>query len=468
VHRLFALLLPIALVSTSFAQSIPIKPYVPSPDAKTPIADAYRDAASQIIGAALSDDTAYKRLAYLSDHIGNRISGSTQLEAAIKWAVEEMKKDGLDNVRAEKVMVPHWVRGQESATLLEPIERNLTMLGLGNSVGTPPEGITADVIVVNSFDELEKLGEQVKGKIVLYNVPFTNYGETVAYRGGGPSRAAKLGAVAALVRSVGPVSLNTPHTGALRYDETQPKIPAAALTIEGAETLARMQARGEKIRLRLKMEAKFLPDAESANVVAELKGSEKPDEIVVIGGHFDSWDVGTGSTDDGGGCMIAWETIRLLKKLNLRPKRTIRVVFWTNEENGTRGGNGYRDAHKDELANHVLAIESDSGVFKPLGFGLGAKAPDAARGQVTDILALLKGIGADRLGGEGGGTDIGPIMQEGVIGMGLNVDGAHYFDIHHTWADTMDKIDPREMQLCVATLAVMSYVVADMPNRLGR
>ena len=465
------LLLMLALVAPSFAQSPAQKAVVPSAatsSGQVSFADAYREAAGRIIGAALTDDTAYRRLAYLSDRIGHRLSGSPQLEAAIAWAVAEMKRDGLDNVRAEKVMVPHWVRGQESAEVLEPTRRQLVMLGLGNSVGTPPEGITAEVVVVRNFDELETLGERVRGKIVLYNVPFTSYGETVPYRSNGASRAARYGAVGALIRSVGPVSLRTPHTGALRYAEEQPKIPAAALTIEDAETLARMQARGETIRLRLKMEAKFLPDAESANVVAELRGRELPDEVIVIGGHLDSWDVGTGSTDDGGGCMVSWEVIRLLKRLNLRPRRTIRVVLFTNEENGLRGGLGYRDAHKGELANHVLAIESDSGVTRPTGFGLANTAPPAVRATINEIATLLRGINADRIAENGGGADIGPIMQEGVPGMGLNVDSSHYFDIHHTPADTMDKIDLHSMSLCVATMAVMAYVVADMPTRLGR
>ena len=326
--------------------------------------DSYRAAAARIIGAALTSDRAYSRLAHLTDHIGNRISGSKNLERAIEWAVAEMKRDGLDNVRAEKVMVPHWVRGEESLEMLTPVPRNLQVLGLGNSVGTPAEGITAEAIVVRNFAELDRLGEKVRGKIVVYNVPFTSYGATVAYRLQGASRAARYGAVAALVRSITPVSLQTLHTGAMNYDANQPKIPVAAITIEVAEFLQRMNDRGDRPTLRLKMEAKFLPDAESANVIAEIKGSEKPDEVIVIGGHFDSWDVGQGAHDDGGGCIVAWETIRLLKELGLRPRRTIRVVLYTNEENGLRGGNAYRDAHRAELAKHILAIESDSGVYQ--------------------------------------------------------------------------------------------------------
>jgi carboxypeptidase Q len=428
--------------------------------------DRYRDAAARIIGAALTSDHAYARLAHLTDHIGNRISGSQNLERAIAWAITEMKRDGLDNVRTEKVMVPHWVRGEESLEMLAPVPRKLQMLGLGNSVGTPAEGITAEAVVVRSFDELDRLGEQVRGKIVVYNAPFVNYGATVEYRLRGASRAARYGAVAALVRSITPVSLQTPHTGAMNYDPEQPKIPVAAVTIEVAQFLQRMNDRGDHPRLKLKMEAKFLPDAESANVIAEIKGSEKPDEVIVIGGHFDSWDVGQGAHDDGGGCIVAWETVRLLKELGLRPRRTIRVVLWTNEENGLRGGTAYHDAHKAEIAKHILAIESDSGVYRPEGFGLVDTAPLQVRSNLLEIAKLLSGIGADQIAADGGGADISPMMHDGVPGASLDVDGTHYFDIHHTHADTLDKVNPRELALCVATMAVMAYTVADMPESL--
>jgi carboxypeptidase Q len=437
---------------------------LPPPSVKI---DNYRAPAGRIIGTALTNDKAYARLAHLTDHIGHRLSGSQNLERAIEWAVTEMKRDGLDNVRAEKVMVPHWVRGEESLEVITPAPRKLTMLGLGNSVATPAEGITAEAVVVRSFDELATLGERVRGKIVVYNVPFSNYGATVRYRSSGASRAARYGAVAAIVRSITPVSLQTPHTGAMIYDEEQPKIPAAAITIEGAEFLQRMHDRGERLTLRLKMEAKFLPDTESANVIGEIKGSERPDEVVLVSGHFDSWDVGQGAHDDGGGCIIVWEAVRLVKELGLRPRRTIRVVLYTNEENGLRGGNAYRDAHRAELSKHILAIESDSGVYRPRGFGLAATAPPQVRANLQEIARLLAGIGADHIAESGGGADIGPIMREGVVGASLNVDGSSYFDIHHTPADTLDKIDPKHLALCVATMAVLAYTVADIPQPLS-
>lgn len=470
MRRIFSLILVIALVIIQAPAQQPAPAAAPEPPKPLPAprvkSDEYRERASRIIGAALTSDTAYRKLAWLTDRIGNRLSGSESLERAIAWAVSEMKRDGLDNVRAEKVMVPHWVRGEESLELLEPTPRRLSMLGLGNSVGTPPEGLTAEAVVVRNFEELDALGEKVRGKVVVYNAPYVNYGQTVAYRGTGASRASKYGAVAALVRSITPVSLQTPHTGALRYSDDSPKIPAAAVTIEGAEMLQRMYDRGEHPRVRLKMEARFLPDAESANVVAELKGREKPDEVVLIGGHIDSWDVGQGAHDDGGGCIVSWEAARLLKSLNLRPRRTIRVVLFTNEENGLRGGNGYRDAHKAEVANHVLVVESDIGVFRPTGFGLSEKASPQARADFIEIAKLLSGIRADRIDPDGEGADIGPLMREGVTGASLNVDASHYFDIHHTHADTFDKVSPQELAACVAVMAVMAYVVADMPDRL--
>jgi len=424
----------------------------------------YRDAAGHLMGEAVSSDFAWQRLAYLGDTYGNRLSGSPNLEAAIKWAVAEMKRDGLENVHTEAVKVPHWVRGRESLEIVGPVPQPLVMLGLGNSIGTPAGGIEADLLVLRSFDELDAAHDRVKGKIVLFNVPFTTYGDTVRYRSTGPSRVAALGGVAMLVRSVGPGGLRTPHTGALSYADGQPQIPAAAITTEDAARLQRMADRGTPVRLKLVMEAKFLPEADSANVVGEIRGRELPNEVVVIGGHFDSWDVGTGSTDDGGGCIATWEALRLMKKLNLRPRRTVRVVLWTNEENGGRGGLAYRDQHIEELPNHVMMLESDGGVFRPTGFGF--SGTDAGRAKVRDIATLLSGIHADTISASGGGADIGPsVQQAGIAAMALEVDG-NYFLIHHTPADTIDKIDPLEIARSSAAIAVMTYVIAEMPDRL--
>jgi carboxypeptidase Q len=435
------------------------------PASVNPIASRYQAIADRLIDAALQDSSAWNKLAELADRFGHRLSGSPALEQAIDWIQAEMKRDGLENVRGEPVMVPHWVRGAESAELVEPRAAKLPMLGLGGSVGTPKEGITAEVLVVSSFDDLKARGELAKGKIVLYDVPFTTYGQTVQYRGAGAIEAAKLGAVASMIRSVGPFGMRTPHTGAMRYDPAVPKIPHFAITMEDAAMLHRMQSRGQRIVVRVTMEAETLPDAPSRNLIAELVGREKPDEVVVIGGHVDSWDVGTGAMDDGGGVMIAWQAVHLLHRLGLRPRRTIRVVGWTNEENGGRGGQGYRDAHQGELAKHLLAIESDGGLFHPVGFGY--SGPEPGRGLVRQVASLLQRIGADSVGASGGGADIAPIMQAGVPGMGHEVDGGRYFWYHHTEADNVDKLDPRDVALNVAAMAVMAYVVAEegLPGR---
>ena len=427
--------------------------------------DQYREPAARLIGEATGDTFAWRRLAVLTDSIGNRLSGSPQLERAIEWAVAEMKRDGLENVHTEKVVVPHWVRGNESADIVEPARHAMVMLGLGNSLGTGPGGVQADVLVVHSFNELDTAAPRVRGKIVFFNVSYTNYEETVTYRTEGPSRAARSGAVAVLVRAVGPPGLRTPHTGALQYAADAPQIPAAAVTTEDADRLQRMADRGDRVVVRLKMDAHFDADADSANVVGELRGREKPDEFVVIGGHLDSWDVGAGATDDGGGCVVTWEALRLMKKLNLRPRRTVRVVLWTNEENGTRGGIAYRDRHRSELANHVMMLESDNGVFRPLGFGF--TGGDAARQKVRAVAMLLQGIAADAILPGGEGADINPSVRDARSpSLALAVDDSKYFTIHHTPADTIDKIDPVEMAKCVAAVAVMTFVVADLPDRL--
>jgi carboxypeptidase Q len=438
-----------------------------SAQAQPPWLEGQRDTVKRIIAEARGSHAAWDRIAELTDTFGPRLAGSPQLEAAIRWAAATMREDGLENVRLEKVVVPHWVRGEESALIVEPYPGELAMLGLGNSVGTRPEGVEAELLIVSSFDELEARAGEVPGKIVLYDVPFTGYGATVRYRGSGASRAAQHGAVGMLLRSVGLPGLRTPHTGALRYDEDQPRIPAAAISVEDADRLSRIQARGQRIVVRLSMGARFLPDAESANVVAELVGREFPEEIVLLGGHYDSWDVGTGAMDDAGGCVVTWEALRILKELGLRPRRTLRLVLFTNEENGLRGGRAYRDAHAAELDDHVLALQSDSGVFRPSGFGF--TGGDEARAALEEIATLLEPLGAATIGPNGGGADIGPsVRAAGIPAMGLSVDTSRYFLLHHTQADTVSQLDPDDVSLCVASVAVMAYMVAEMPERLPR
>ena len=429
--------------------------------------DPYRANAEKLIAAAQADQFAWDRLAELTDTFGQRLSGSDNLNRAIAWAVETMKKDGLENVHTERVMIPRWVRGAESLEITNPPHHNVPLLGLGGSVATPPAGIEAEVMVVGSADDLNKRGAEAKGKIVLFNVPFTNYGETVQYRSGGASMAARLGAVASLVRAVGPMGLRTPHTGGMNYVNDVAKIPTAAIPAEDANRVQRLVNRGVKVRMRLKMEAKFEADVESFNVVGEIKGSEKPEEIVLVGGHFDSWDPGMGASDDGVGCVVTWEAARLMKKLNIRPKRTVRVVLFTNEENGTRGGNGYRDQHAHEAANHILSVESDSGVFAPAR--LGFSGSEAARKTIAEIGSLLAPLGMQEIAPGGGGADIGPISALGKVPMmAYSGDSNRYFTIHHTPADTVDRIDPQEVPKAAAALSAMIYVVADMPQALPK
>lgn len=423
----------------------------------------YRDVANRIIAAAQADSAgAWNRIAELTDTFGHRLSGSPALEQAIDWTVAAMKRDGLDNVRKEPVMVPHWVRGAESLELMSPRRQLLPMLGLGGSIATPPEGITADVMVVASFDELKARAAEAKGKIVLYDAEWRDYGYNGAFRRQGAIEAAKAGAVASLARAAGPYSMRTPHTGNMSYDSTVAKIPHASVTAEDAMMMRRMIARGQPVRVTLRMSAKTLPDAQSHNVMGELRGREKPGEIVVMGGHIDSWDVGQGAMDDAGGVVVAWEAIRLLKRLGLTPRRTIRVVGWTNEENGARGGQAYKAAHATEP--HQLAIESDGGVFAPKGFGF-TGTPEA-RKVMEAAATLLAPVGAGRLGASGGGADIGPIMTTGVPGMGLEVDDSRYFWFHHTEADTPDKLDKADVQKCVAVMAIMAYIAADVEQSL--
>ncbi len=445
----------------------------------TPIAERYRPAADRIMHAALAGNDAYNKLEHLCVVIGHRLSGSPALEEAIDWAVGAMKRDGQQDVHREKVMVPHWVRGNESAELISPRRQRLSMVGLGGSVGTPSEGITAPVLVVADEDELKAVADRVSGKIVVFNKampPYdpergSGYGSAVYYRTHGARLAAEHGALACLIRSVTATSLGTPHTGAMRYGDASRKIPAAAITIEDAETLARLQQRGITPVVRLKMEAKTHPDAPSANVIGELRGSEFPDEVIVISGHLDSWDVGHGAHDDGGGCVMAMEAINVLRKLNMVPRRTIRVVLWTNEENGLRGGKAYAKEHADELANHVAAIEADSGVFKPKGYSL--ECTDDGRQsraveQMRDIVSVFSGsIGEMNIRTGGSGADISSMKSSGVVLLGHRVEGSTYFDYHHTHADTIDKIDPKTLSENVAVMATVAYILADMPERFG-
>jgi len=440
-----------------------------------PIADRSQAVASKIIAAARADRGAYAKLAQLTDGIGHRLSGSHELELAIAWAQRTLEADG-HTVRTEPVMVPHWVRGAEDAAIVSsapngtpsPVGSPLHIIGLGGTVPTPKGGLVAQVVVVRSWDELEHT--DVKGKLVLFDVampPWTEangsgYGDVAPFRSRGPSRAAKAGAVGVLMRSITAHSLRLPHTGAVNYDPAQPKIPAAAVTVEDSLRLVRLAAQGP-VMVRLHLESQQLPDAASANVIGELRGRDKPDEIVVLGAHLDSWDVGQGAHDDGAGVVTMMQALTTLRRLGLTPRRTIRVVLFTNEENGLRGGKGYALAHASELARTVLAVESDSGGFAPRGFSVETK-PEltaAAVARFGKIATLLGPINATRVIAGHGGSDISPMVEAGVPTLGLDVDNRTYFDIHHTEADTLDKVDPAQLADDVAAVAVLAYIVAD-------
>jgi carboxypeptidase Q len=429
--------------------------------------DQYRETASRLIHASTSDDFAWRRLAELTDTYGHRLSGSENLERAIAWAVETMKRDGLENVRTESVTVPRWIRGAEAAEIVVPPRHPLAILGLGGSVATPPEGIEAEVVVVGSYDELRERAAEIRGRIVLFNALFTTYSDTVSYRTGGARAASQLGAVASLVRAVGPTGLRTPHTGSVQYGQGAPPIPAASVSAEDADRIARLRARGVQVRVRLTMAARVEADAESGNVVGEIRGRERPQDIVLLGGHFDSWDVGTGASDDAVGCIVTWETARLMKQLGIRPRRTVRIVLWTNEENGLRGATAYAARHAAHTANHVFALESDSGVFEPASLGFSGSV--AARSVVRDIGTLLAPVGLSEIVGGGGGADIGPISQAGNTPMMAYLGNpSRYFAIHHTAADTVDRIAPGEVSRAAAAIAVLAYVIAEMPERLPK
>ena len=419
-------------------------------------------AAAELAGRALSSTAQMDDLVELCDDIGARLSGSVELERAIAWSADKMRSYGLANVRTEAVEVPHWERGKEEATLLLEPHRPLNIMTLGGSVPTPAEGIEAPIIVVRSFDELEQRRSEVPGAIVVYNASFVTYGETVQYRTRGPSEAARLGAVAALVRSVGPASLDTPHTGVTRYEEGVSAIPAAAITIETAEQLQRLQDRGQAPSIRLVLGASDKGTAESANVIGEVTGSEHPDEIVVLACHLDSWDVGQGAQDDGAGCMMALHAARLISEYDTPPRRTIRVVLYTNEENGMAGARAYAEAHAEET--HIAAIESDSGAGAPSGVRFDLRRDhdaDATMNALSAYGSPLAAIHAEGIRAGYSGADIGPLAENGVPTFGIDHDTTEYFKIHHTDADTIDKIDPAQFQYGLATMTVWAWTLAE-------
>ena len=431
--------------------------------------------------AALNSDYAYRQVAHLANNIGSRLSGSEQTAEAVAYVASELRAIGCE-VQLEKVMVPHWVRGEETAALVQfPAQapnttQKIVLCALGESVATPADGIIAEVIAVRNFDELKSLPrEKVAGKILLFNYPFDKqmaaqgrgnegYGEAVVYRSDGPSAAARQGAVACLIRSVGGADYRLPHTGQTDYANDTPKIPAGAVTAEDADLIADLVRQGP-VKMKLVLTPQQLPDVESYNVIGDIKGSEHPEQVIVISGHLDSWDLGTGAIDDGAGVAVSMEAANLMQKLHLKPKRTIRVIAWMNEENGLAGSKQYEKDHEKEWMNHFAAMETDGGAGHPLGINIKGNAE--VKKMLAPVAAILQQSGAGMLNlVEHCGADIGPMEKAGVPAFSPIQDSRFYFNYHHTAADTLDKIVPKELAENSAVVAVLAYALANMEPRM--
>lgn len=424
----------------------------------------------KIYDEALTNGHAYEWLHYLTKDIGNRLSGSPEAAAAVEWTRQVMDTLGLDTVYLQPVMVPHWVRGKpEKAMILGQGEWSampVDVLAIGNSVGTGTNGVRAEIIEVPSLEGLEKLtAADVKGKIVFFNgamdatqlETFRAYGKAVMQRALGASKAAELGAVGVVVRSVASNIDDFPHTGTLHYLEGIKKIPAVCISTEDAETLSHAIRRSEGLEFYFETHARMLPDELSYNVIGELRGSEEPDQYLVVGGHLDSWDVGEGAHDDGSGCVQSIEALRIFKKLGYQPKKTIRAVMFMNEENGSRGAAEYARMAEKNKEKHIAAIESDAGGFAPRGFAMTGK-----KGQVETFKSWRKWLepfGLYDLGQPGGGEDIDPLKEAGVALFGLRPESQRYFNYHHTNEDTFEKVDPRELELGAAGMASLLYLL---------
>ncbi len=433
--------------------------------------------------AASDSDYAYRHVAHLTNNIGPRLSGSAQAARAVEYVAGELKAIGCD-VHLEKVAVPHWTRGEETAALTQfpgmaaNTTQKIVLCALGGSVATPADGITAEVIAVNNFNELKALPrEQTAGKIVLFNYPFDKqmaaegrggeaYGDAVVYRSDGPSAAARKGAVACLIRSVGGADYRLPHTGQTKYADDAPKIPAAAVTAEDADLIVDL-VRQASVKMKLILTPETLPDVESANVIGDIKGSEHPEQIVVVSGHLDSWDLGTGAIDDAAGVAVSMETANLIHKLHLKPKRTIRVIAWMNEENGLAGSKTYAKDHEKEWQNHFAAIETDLGAGHPIGLNIKGNAK--IKTMLAPVAEILRKSGARMLQlVEHCGADIEPMEKAGVPAFSPIQDSRFYFNYHHSAADTLDKVVPRELAENSAVVAVAAYALANMEQPLPR
>ena len=430
-----------------------------APAAADPV-EALRPQTDRLIKALTEDTQMFSRLAELCDRFGSRMAGSPNIAKAADFVLAAMKSDGLDGVRGEPVTVPRFARREESLELVSPRSQPMAVMALGGTVSTPKPGLSAELLVVRSFDELETRRAEAKDRIVVFAPEWKGYGETVIYRRRSASAAAKHGAVAALVRSMASHSIYSVHTGVMKYDDGVPQIPVGAITSEDAELLLRMSKRGDKLQARLRLVVEPLPEATDRNVVGELRGRERPNEVVVIGGHFDSWDVGQGAHDDAGNCVAAWHAVVAMKRLGLRPRRTVRVVMWTAEELGGIGGDAYARLHAEQKEKHVFALEADSGLFRPLGFNVSGGPAQVERTQRH--VSLLGSLGAMTVAAGHTGVDIEPLEKQGTPGLGLKVQNERYFWYHHTHGDTVDKIDPKDLGQVAATMAVMAWAASEL------
>lgn len=426
----------------------------------------------------------YKNEEYLCKQIGARLTGSEGAEKAVKWTEELMKSYGFDTVYLQEVTVPHWVRGEKEMGIIKPSESHKTgikptsehvggggavnIVALGGSVCTSKNGISAEVVEVKNFDELKKLGTQgVKGKIVFFNhpfdvkmiIPFQMYGEAVKYRHAGASEAARYGAVASIVRSMTNYTDDYPHTGAMEYKDSLPKIPACAISTKDADFLSAMLKEDPQLHFFLKMNCQSLEELKSYNVIGEIKGSEHPEEIIAVGGHLDSWDLAEGASDDGTGTMQSIEVLRALKKIGVKPKRTIRAVMFMNEENGLRGATEYAEQAKKKNEKHILAMESDAGGFTPRGFTL--TMPEEKKKKILAWKDYFLPYGAYDFTHKGGGADISPLEKQNVPLMELSPDNQRYFIIHHTARDTFEQVNERELELGAIVMTMMVYLVSE-------
>jgi carboxypeptidase Q len=426
-------------------------------------------AIKQIFNEALSNGKSYQMLHDLTINIGPRLSGSPGAAAAVEWSRHVMEQFGFDSVWLQPVMVPHWVRGQQEVGRIISKKKGtlqVNVCALGGSIGTGPSGIAAGVVEVKSFDELKMLGTKgVQGKIVFFNRPmdptkidaFAAYAGAVDQRGGGASQAVKYGAVAVIVRSMGLNQEEYPHTGGMRYAPDSEKIPALAISTKHADVLSKLLKEEKDLQFYMENHSVMLEDAPSFNVIGEMKGTEFPEQIIVVGGHLDSWDLAQGAHDDGAGCVQSIEVLRLFNAMGFKPKYTIRAVMFMNEENGLRGGLKYAELAEKNKEKHVVAIESDRGGFTPRGFTM--TAPKNVRDKIKSWKPLLEPYGLTDFDQEGGGADIGPLQKQGVPVMEFLPDSQRYFDYHHTREDTIDKVSKRELELGAASMAALVYLI---------